>query len=99
VIKHLADDSLRAMLAEVKRVLRPGGRFVVWEGAPARSKAMQWWNLRMLRLVASVAYLRGPDELRRFLDEAGFVEARPFGVGPYLYYPPLPRAGFIVTRP
>jgi len=31
VAKHLSDDRLREMAREAKRVLKPGGRFCVWE--------------------------------------------------------------------
>lgn len=95
VIKHLSDPLLRRMLHEVKRVLRPGGRVCVWEAGPSRRAFMQAWNLRLLRAGVSRVHLRPADMLQRFMEEAGFANLRPYGQGPYLFYPPLPRVGFI----
>ena len=99
VIKHLSDGLLRDMLREVSRVLKPGGRFCVWEAAPSRYGFMQAWNLRLLRMGVSVMHLRTAETLSELLGQAGFSGLQPFGQGPYYYYPPLPRAGFIATRP
>ena len=98
VIKHLSDEPLRAVLREVRRVLKPGGRFCVWEAAPSRHRFMQVWNLKLLRLGVSVVHLRTAAELRGFLEEAGFSDIQPYGHGLYYFYPPLPRAGYIATR-
>jgi len=99
VIKHLPDAQLHEMLRETIRVLKPGGRFCVWEAGPSRHNFMQVWNLRLLRQGVSVVHLRTEGELRELLLQAGFSGIRPYGRGPYFYYPPLPRVGFIATRP
>ncbi len=98
VIKHLSDEPLRTVLREVRRVLKPGGRFCVWEAAPSRHRFMQVWNLKLLRLGVSVVHLRTAAELRGFLEAAGFSDIQPYGHGLYYFYPPLPRAGYIATR-
>lgn len=37
VIHHLDDAGARALLREVRRVLQPGGRLLMWEDVPTRS--------------------------------------------------------------
>ena len=100
VIKHLPDPLLREMLREVLRVLKPGGCFCLWEAAPSRYDFMQAWNMRLLRIGLSVVRLRSAEQVRAFLEAAGFVSLRPYGQGHcYYYYPPLLRTGFIAFRP
>ena len=99
VIKHLSDEALRSMLREVRRVLKPGGRFFVSEAAPSQLGFMQAWNLKLLRLGVSVVHLRTAETLRGFLEGAGFTGLHPYGNGAYFYYPPLPRTGFIAISP
>lgn len=99
VVKHLSDDRLREMVREVKRVLKPGGRFCVWEAVPSRHAFMNVWNLMLLRVGISVIHMRTADQLRAILEEEGFVISQPFGHGLYYFYPPLPRAGFIAQLP
>lgn len=100
VIKHMSDPMLRRMLAEIRRVSAPGGRLCLWEAAPSRYQFMQVWNMNLLRqgFTARVS-LRPTEELKMFVKEAGFVDIRPYGDGLYYYYPVLPRAGLIATRP
>jgi SAM-dependent methyltransferase len=99
VIKHLSDALLRDMFREVMRVLKPGGRFCVWDAVPSRYAFMRVWNMKLLETGVSVVHLRSAEQLRALLEEAGFTDLRPYGEGLYYYYPPLPRAGFIATRP
>ena len=99
VIKHLSDQRSREMLAEVMRVLKPGGRFCLWEAAPSRNFYLQVFNLKLLKMGVSTAYLRTEGQLRECLESAGFTDLEPYGHGPYYYYPPLPRVGFIARRP
>lgn len=99
VIKHLSDPLFRQMLAEVLRVLKPGGRFCLWEAAPSRNVYLHMFNLKLLKMGVSTAHLRTLEQLRAHLDEAGFRDLLPYGHGPYYYYPPLPRVGFIAQRP
>jgi ubiquinone/menaquinone biosynthesis C-methylase UbiE len=98
VIKHLSDQLSREMLAEVMRVLKPGGRFCLWEAAPSRNYYLQVLNLKLLKMGVSTAYLRTAEQLRDCLESAGFSDLQPYGHGPYYYYPPLPRVGFIARR-
>jgi SAM-dependent methyltransferase len=99
VIKHLSDESLLEMFREVKRVLKPGGRFCLWEAAPSKNIYLQVFNLKLLKMGVSTTYLRTSEQLRESLESAGFCDLQPYGHGPYYYYPPLPRVGFIARRP
>jgi len=99
VIKHLSDESLLEMFREVRRVLKPGGRFCLWEAAPSKNIYMQVFNLKLLKMGVSTTYLRTSEQLRESLESAGFSDLQPYGHGPYYYYPPLPRVGFIARCP
>jgi ubiquinone/menaquinone biosynthesis C-methylase UbiE len=99
VIKHLSDELSLEMFAEVMRVLKPGGKFCFWEAAPSRNFLLQALNLKLLKLGVSSAHLRTADQLQQSLLSAGFTDLQPYGHGPYYYYPPLPRVGFIARRP
>jgi ubiquinone/menaquinone biosynthesis C-methylase UbiE len=99
VIKHLSDELAKEMLGEVMRVLKPGGRFCLWEAAPSKNRYLQVFNLKLLKMGVSTAYLRTTEELRDCLEAAGFSDLKPYGHGPYYYYPPLPRVGFIARKP
>ncbi|MFA7403102.1 MAG: class I SAM-dependent methyltransferase [Pelobacteraceae bacterium] len=99
VIKHLSDESLLEMFREVKRVLKPDGRFCLWEAAPSKNIYLQVFNLKLLKMGVSTTYLRTSEQLRQSLESAGFCDLQPYGHGPYYYYPPLPRVGFIARRP
>jgi ubiquinone/menaquinone biosynthesis C-methylase UbiE len=99
VIKHLSDQLTDEMFREVMRVLKPGGRFCLWEAAPSQVAFMQAFNLKLLKMGVSTTYLRTAERLREHLESAGFSDLQPYGHGLYYYYPPLPRAGFIARRP
>ena len=99
VIKHLSDDHLREMVRDVKRVLKPGGRFCVWEAVPSRHAFMNVWNTMLLKVGISVIHMRTADQVRAILEAEGFVIQQPFGHGLYYFDPPLPRAGFIAVAP
>ena len=98
VVKHLSDDSLRLMLEEVKRVLKTGGYFCFWEAAPCRIRRLDELNRKLMSENISVINLRTSDELYHMVEETGFRNIEVFAHAPYLYYPILPRVGFIASK-
>jgi len=99
VVKHLCDDSLLLMLKEVLRVLKKGGYFCLWEAAPSRIKTLDKINRKLLSSEVSILHLRSSEDLRKVMKKAGFSSLERFGHAPYLYYPVMPRAGFIAAKP
>jgi SAM-dependent methyltransferase len=70
VVEHVTDP--RALVAEIRPLLRPGGRLLVVtpdvESLAARLLGRRWWHYR----VAHVGYFR-PDTLDALLATSGFV--------------------------
>ena len=98
LIKHLSDDALFAMLEEVKRVLKPDGYFCFWEAGNSNIKVLDWINMKLLSVGISTIHLRSSEDLYQMLRKVGFHNIQRFGHAPYLYYPFLPRVGFICRR-
>jgi ubiquinone/menaquinone biosynthesis C-methylase UbiE len=72
VLHHLNNETTQKVLAEVARVLRPGGRFVVWEDIPARRS----WNLvgHLIHALDVGQFIRYPQEYRSLLEQRFVVE-------------------------
>jgi ubiquinone/menaquinone biosynthesis C-methylase UbiE len=72
---HLPSATKRTALAEVYRVLRPGGRLLLVDFGARPGRRVPWWQ----RLFETVEYLE--DNVRgllpRFLADVGFVDVRP----------------------
>ena len=98
LIKHLSNEALLAMLQEVKRVLKPGGYFCFWEAGNSHIKLLDWINMKFLSIEISTINLRSTEDLYQKLIKAGFHNIQRFGHAPYLYYPFLPRVGFICRK-
>ena len=98
VVKHLSDDSLRLMLEEVRRVLKTGGNFCFWEAGPSRIRPFDQFNRKFMSRNVSLVNLRTSDQLRAMVAETGFRNIEPFAHAPYLYYPILPRVGFLASK-
>jgi ubiquinone/menaquinone biosynthesis C-methylase UbiE len=72
LLHHLPDDDVRAVLAEARRLLVPGGRLLAIEDIPAISRL----NLigHLIHNVENGEHIRPPEEYRRLYGEAGRVE-------------------------
>jgi ubiquinone/menaquinone biosynthesis C-methylase UbiE len=96
VIKHLDDESLARGLVEVARVLRPGGRFLLWEFKKSPLSAPLFISARTTGLPPPFT-LRTEETLRAALLAAGFarVDRVPSG---FFLLPPVPRLALLATR-
>lgn len=83
MIEHLHPDDVNAHLAEVLRVLRPGGRYLVW--CPNRLGHHQDRNFHLCMMSYA--------ELRQRMARAGFVNFR----APLFNWPPMVGVGFKVA--
>ncbi len=96
VIKHLDDDALPRAFREVARVLRPGGRFLLWEFKKSPLSAPIFISARTTGLPPPFT-LRSEETLRSALLAAGFagVDRVPSG---FFLLPPVPRLALLATR-
>ena len=76
VIKYLTDEQLHLVLWETTRVLRPGGRIVLWEFNPVLTPIVTGLILRYCR----AQRLRGSDELKIALKTAGYCDLTSFRI-------------------
>jgi SAM-dependent methyltransferase len=72
LLHHLPDDDVRAVLAEGRRLLAPGGRLLAIEDIPAVSRL----NLigHLIHRVENGEHIRPAEEYRRLYAEAGRLE-------------------------
>jgi len=76
VVKYLTDPQLRQVLAQVKALLRPGGRLVLWEFRP-----YAWGAINRTILRGSGSHkLRSAAELVALLQEQGYRNLQPFRI-------------------
>ncbi len=76
VVKYLTDPQLRHVLAQVRGLLRPGGRIVLWEFKP-----YAWNRINRIILRGSRSHkLRSAAEMRALLQEQGYQNLRPFRI-------------------
>ena len=96
VLKHLDDESLLTGFREVARVLRPGGRFLLWEFAKRPRSALLFWSARLSGLPPPFQ-LRTAEELSGALRSTGFHQVARVETGVFLL-PPVPRLALLATR-
>jgi ubiquinone/menaquinone biosynthesis C-methylase UbiE len=73
LLHHLPDNDVRAVLAEARRLLVPGGRALVIEDIPAISRL----NLigHLIHNVENGEHIRPPAEYRKLYGEAARIES------------------------
>jgi ubiquinone/menaquinone biosynthesis C-methylase UbiE len=96
VLKHLDDEALLASFREVVRVLRPGGRFLLWEFAKSPRSALLFWSARLSGLPPPFQ-LRTTTEFSGALLLTGFHHVMQVDTGFFLL-PPVPRIAVLATR-
>ena len=88
VVKYLTDPQLRLVLAQVRGLLRPGGRLVLWEFRP-----YPWGAINRAILRGSRSHkLRSATELVSFLQEQGYRNLQPFRI--HTPWPPFRNLAF-----
>jgi ubiquinone/menaquinone biosynthesis C-methylase UbiE len=72
LLHHLPDDDVRAVLAEARRLLVPGGRILAVEDIPAISRL----NLigHLIHNVENGEHIRPPAEYRKLYEQAARIE-------------------------
>jgi len=96
VLKHLDDEALLTSFREVVRVLRPGGRFLLWEFEKSARSALLFWSARLSGLPPPFQ-LRTSEEFSRALRSTGFHRVLRLNTGFFLL-PPVPRIALLATR-
>jgi len=96
VLKHLDDETLLTSFREVVRVLRPDGRFLLWEFEKSPRSALLFWSARLSGLPPAFQ-LRTGAEFSAALRLAGFHRVVRFKTGLFLI-PPVPRLALLATR-
>ena len=96
VLKHLDDEALLTSFREVVRVLRPAGRFLLWEFEKSARSALLFWSARLSGLPPPFQ-LRTSEEFSRALRSTGFHRVVRLNTGFFLL-PPVPRIALLATR-
>ena len=96
VIKHLDDQAMTTAFSELVRVLRPGGRFLMWEFKKSPLSVPLFWSARTSGLPPPFK-LRDRDTLAQALTRAGFSQVAPVPTGIFLL-PPVPRMALLAQR-
>jgi ubiquinone/menaquinone biosynthesis C-methylase UbiE len=76
VVKYLTDDQLRLALLESARVLKPGGRIVLWEFSPVLSPR----GTRLILKYCRAQRLRCQEELRNAMETVGYSDLKSFRI-------------------
>ena len=98
LVKHFDDIDTLGLMAEIRRVLEPGGLGVIWEFGPTGNRRLDAWNARVVSTGVKQPRLRSQRTLKRLASEAGFEFVRDADLRPFLL-PPIPRSSILVGRP
>ncbi len=87
IVHHIDEESVRPLLEQLQKALRPGGRLIV-KDVDTRPTYKRWFTYLLDRLMSSRGVIRywSADELQRLLEEVGFQVHRHLMVD-YLPYP------------
>lgn len=96
VIKHLDDGALLQAFREVSRVIKPGGRFLIWEFKKSPLSAPLFISARASGLPPAFT-LRSEQQLTDALQTAGFQGVTRIRTGIFLM-PPVPRLALLAFR-
>jgi SAM-dependent methyltransferase len=96
VIKHVDDVGLRNAFREAHRVLRPGGRFLLWEFKKSAWSAPLFVSARVSGLPPPFK-LRDEATFRERLLAAGFSGVKRIPTG-FFIMPPVPRLALLASR-
>ena len=96
VIKHLDDGALLQAFREVSRVIKPGGRFLIWEFKKSPLSAPLFISARASGLPPAFT-LRSERQLTDALQTAGFQDVTRIRTGMFLM-PPVPRLALLAFR-
>lgn len=96
VLKHLDDEALLASFREIARVLRPGGRFLLWEFDRSPRSALLFRSARLSGLPPPFQ-LRTFGEFSQTLALTGFHRVERVRTGLFLL-PPVPRIAVLARR-
>jgi ubiquinone/menaquinone biosynthesis C-methylase UbiE len=97
VLKHLDDAGLVKLLADLRRVLRPGGFAVMWEFSATRSKRLNDWHRWVLTRGVSSCTFRGYSQIAAAATAAGFEWVENAHLRPFLL-PPIPRVSVVLGK-
>lgn len=90
----LAHGTLFALYLEVQRVLRPGGRFLLWDYAPVGGLPGRV-NQKLLALGTGRALLRSYADYVELASQARFGWIERLDIRPFLF-PPIPRVCVLI---
>ena len=87
IVHHIDEESVRPLLEQLRKALRPGGRLIV-KDVNTRPTYKRWFTYLLDRLMVPRGMIRywSADELQRLLEEVGFQVHRHLMVD-YLPYP------------
>lgn len=95
--RRLSDQGLVVCMAEVERVLRPGGVLAGWDFTSLSSRTLNRFHQRLLARDAAPPRLRGFGPLAHYAAEAGFARIERPMLRPFLF-PPIPHTAILAQK-